>query len=83
MYTNLVFDLRNLEFKVHSANPIVAEQIRGLLNNYIKHLIPFFVVNGVLTGTGIQGPVVWYDNTHNLEIRLLTIPVEDIGYAFC
>ena len=31
-------DLTNLEFKVHSANPVAAEQIRGLLNNYIKHL---------------------------------------------
>ncbi|WP_299112850.1 cyclic-phosphate processing receiver domain-containing protein [uncultured Winogradskyella sp.] len=31
-------DLRNLEFKVHSANPVAAEQIKGLLNNYIKHL---------------------------------------------
>ena len=31
-------DLRSLEFKVHSANPVAAEQIRGLLTNYIKHL---------------------------------------------
>ena len=31
-------DLRNLEFKVHSANPVAAEQIKGLLNNYINHL---------------------------------------------
>lgn len=31
-------DLRKMEFKVHSANPVAAEQIRGLLNNYIKHL---------------------------------------------
>ncbi|MFD2292844.1 cyclic-phosphate processing receiver domain-containing protein [Mariniflexile gromovii] len=31
-------DLRSLKFKVHSANPVAAEQIRGLLNNYIKHL---------------------------------------------
>ena len=31
-------NLIDLEFKVHSANPIAAEQIRGLLNNYIKHL---------------------------------------------
>ncbi|WP_324720519.1 cyclic-phosphate processing receiver domain-containing protein [Salinimicrobium sp. HB62] len=29
------FNLKNLEFKVHSANPVAAEQIRGLLNNYI------------------------------------------------
>ncbi len=31
-------DLRKLNFKVHSANPVAAEQIRGLLNNYIKFL---------------------------------------------
>lgn len=31
-------DLRNLKFKVHSANPVAAKQIRGLLNNYIKFL---------------------------------------------
>lgn len=31
-------DLTNLEFKVHSANPVAAEQIKGLLNNYINHL---------------------------------------------
>ncbi|WBL22311.1 cyclic-phosphate processing receiver domain-containing protein [Zunongwangia sp. HRR-M8] len=29
-------DLRDLEFGVHSANPVAADQIRGLLNNYIK-----------------------------------------------
>lgn len=32
------YDLRNLQFHVHSANPVAAEQIRGLLNNYINHL---------------------------------------------
>lgn len=31
-------DLRKLQFKVHSANPVAAEQIRGLLNNYIKFI---------------------------------------------
>lgn len=31
-------DLKDLKFKVHSANPVAAEQIKGLLNNYIKHL---------------------------------------------
>ena len=29
-------DLSELTFKVHSANPVAAEQIRGLLNNYIR-----------------------------------------------
>jgi hypothetical protein len=31
-------DLRKLKFKVHSANPIAAKQIRGLLTNYMNHL---------------------------------------------
>lgn len=31
------FDLTDLKFKVHSANPVAAEQIRGLLNNYISY----------------------------------------------
>lgn len=31
-------DLSKLEYKVHSANPVAAEQIRGLLDNYIKFL---------------------------------------------
>lgn len=31
-------DLSDLKFHVHSANPVAAEQIRGLLNNYIEYL---------------------------------------------
>lgn len=31
-------DLQNLNFNVHSANPVASQQIQGLLDNYIKHL---------------------------------------------
>ena len=31
-------DLRNLKFNVHSANPVAAQQIQSLLDNYIRHL---------------------------------------------
>lgn len=31
-------DLTNFRFAVHSANPVAAKQIHGLLTNYIRHL---------------------------------------------
>ena len=48
---------------------------------YIVLLIPFFIVNGILTGTGLDHPVVWYNNLENLKIRILTIPFEDFFYG--
>ena len=43
---------------------------------YVVCIIPFFIVNGILTSL----PVVTYNNEFNLGIRLYTIPVEDLIY---
>ncbi|SEB44018.1 lycopene cyclase domain-containing protein [Tenacibaculum sp. MAR_2009_124] len=58
------------------------EELRSYYPSFLVILIPFFVVNGILTGSFIEQPVVWYNNEENLGFRLFTIPFEDIFYAF-
>lgn len=65
---------------------IAVFKVKHILNTYFISfliiLIPFLVVNGILTGSFIEEPVVFYNDYENLGIRLGTIPVEDVGYAF-
>lgn len=48
---------------------------------YFATLIPFFIVNGLLTGSFIPEEIVSYDDTQNLGIRIGTIPIEDMVYG--
>ena len=51
-----------------------------MLNSYIILLVPFFIVNGLLTGSFINEEVVWYNNAETCSIRMGTIPIEDSFY---
>ncbi|WP_321346304.1 lycopene cyclase domain-containing protein [uncultured Draconibacterium sp.] len=55
---------------------------RSFFITFLVILVPFLIVNGILTGSYIDGEVVWYNNNENLGIRIFTIPVEDFAYAF-
>ena len=49
---------------------------------YTVLMLGFFPVNGVLTGTGLESPIVNYNPKEFLGIRILTIPIEDSVYGY-
>lgn len=58
------------------------EALQEYFPSFLVVLIPFLIVNGILTGSFINEPVVWYNNNENLGFRIFTIPFEDVFYAF-
>ena len=76
LYTSVTFLLLPFIFLIHYL--LFKEKLLGRFYlAYLVHLVPFLVVNGVLTAL----PIVWYNNDHNLGIRLTTIPIEDTMYS--
>jgi lycopene cyclase domain-containing protein len=59
-----------------------AEYLGRLFVSYAVCLIPFFIVNGLLTGSWIDEQIVWYNDAENLGFRIGTIPFEDAFYGF-
>ena len=49
---------------------------------YLIALLPFLIVNGILTGFVTPEPIVWYCSNHIVGWRIGTIPVEDLFYNF-
>lgn len=45
-------------------------------------MLGFFPVNGLLTGSGLNAPIVNYNPNDFLGIRMLTIPIEDAVYGY-
>ncbi len=49
---------------------------------FIVGLIPFVLVNGILTGVATLEPVVIYNPEEYLGYRFITIPLDDFAYNF-
>ena len=83
--TDKLYTLVNFIFFISILSLTLTYQITLLQRFYLTFLvmlIPFFIVNGILTGSFIESEVVWYNNAQNLDLRLFTIPIEDSFYAF-
>jgi lycopene cyclase domain-containing protein len=50
---------------------------------FLVALIPFLIVNGILTGMATDEPIVWYNEDHIVGFRIGTIPLEDVFYNCC
>lgn len=49
---------------------------------YLLLMPGFLMVNGILTGTGLESPIVNYNSDHIIGFRILTIPIEDTVYGY-
>ena len=58
------------------------EVVQYYIAIYPVLLIPFFIINGILTGTGIEQAVFDYNPEAILGIRVFSIPIEDMIYNF-
>ena len=52
------------------------------MTSFIITIIPFLIVNGILTGAVTANPVVWYNEAHIIGLRIFSIPIEDLFYNF-
>lgn len=80
IYTAVTFSLLAV-FMVLIKYILKVKTLYQALISYSVLLIPFFLVNGYLTGMFSQEPVVLYNNNENMGIRMITIPVEDTFYG--
>lgn len=61
---------------------VKSEWIGQATFTYLILMPGFFAVNGILTGSVIESPVVNYNPNEFLGIRMFTIPVEDAVYGY-
>lgn len=80
LYTLITFTAL-IMLLVFVAGIVKAKWLSRFYFSYLVLILPFIIVNGILTGTGIDHPVVWYNSSDIIGFRILTIPFEDTFYG--
>lgn len=80
VYTLLNFALLTLLI-FHFSRIRTAPWLGQFYLSFLIIIIPFFLINSVLTGSFIEQEVVWYNAETIVGVRLGTIPMEDLFYA--
>lgn len=82
LYTQVTFGLISLTLLAYRLIPKIWSKIQTywsfLFTAWLIAIIPMLYVNGELT----IRPILIYNNTENLGIRILSIPLEDFFYNF-
>ena len=79
LYTTITFISTALLLAYH-LSIAKAEWLGRFYVGYAISLVPFLLVNGILTGWLLPEPIVWYNDNENLGLRINTIPIEDPVY---
>jgi lycopene cyclase domain-containing protein len=78
LYTLICFSLTSLSLfilAIHKPN-----WIGTFFRTYFVSLIPFLIINGFLTGSFNETPIVSYSSSQIIGLRILNIPIEDSMY---
>ena len=81
MYTLLTFSLAAF-FSMYAWRFAGGKFLSYFILTWLVSLIPFFIVNGLLTGMFTTSPVVMYSNEGIMGIRIGSIPLEDAFYLW-
>ena len=76
LYTAVTFLLLGV-LLLFNAFVLKADFMGRFFLTYLVSLLPFAIVNGILTGM----PVLIYNNSENLALRVGSIPLEDFFYS--
>ena len=79
IYTLVCFTLTALSFFILAFNK--PKWMGSFFRTFFVSLVPFLVINGFLTGSFNEVPIVSYSSNEIIGLRILNIPIEDTMYC--